>query len=258
MSKTPILQMNNISKTYGTVTALKNVDLTLYPSEVLGLVGDNGAGKTTLIKILLGLVSPDSGEILLDGKKIKIKSPRDARMMGLEPVYQDTALVGLMNVSRNFFLARELVKKIGPIAWLDQKAMRKKSMDFLNDIGVHVRSANELVMTLSGGERQSIAIGRAIYFGAKLLVLDEPTAALSVKETNKVLHYIQEARKRGLSVIFITHNIYHVHSVADRFTVLDRAKKIGDYKKEDVTPEEIMHIISTGDTSKTQSTTPSK
>ncbi len=242
-SQPPLLRMEKINKRFGRVTALTDVNLTLNAGEVLGLLGDNGAGKSTLIKILVGLLKPDSGKIFFKGEEVSFKSPWDSRAHGIETVYQDMGLVNPMSVTRNFFLGKELTYKIGPFKILDLKKMREISAEFLNDIGVHIGSGDEPVSSLSGGERQSIAIARAIHFEASLLALDEPTAALSIKESTKVLEYVLEAKARGIAVIFITHNIYHVHSVADRFTVLDRGAKVSDYNKNDVTPEFIMKVI---------------
>ncbi len=242
-----IVKMVGISKRFGTVQALKNVDFTVKHQEVVGLVGDNGAGKSTLIKVLTGVCTPDSGEIYFEGKKEHIDSPKKARDMGIETVYQHLALIDLMSISRNFFLGREPTKKFaGFCNFLDKKKIDEISERALKDIGVKVRDVDEEVSILSGGERQSVAIGRSIFFGAKLLVLDEPTAALSIKESHKVLDYVTDARERGLSVIFITHNIYHVYSVADRFTILEHGERIGDFNKDEVSAEDIIEIVRTG------------
>ncbi len=244
MMEMPLVEMKGIVKNFGRVQALRGVDFTVGKNEIVGLLGDNGAGKSTLIKILVGFYQPDEGEIYFEGKKVSFSSPKDARAMGIETVYQDLALVELMSIARNFFLGRELTYKIGPFEFLDKRRMNKIAKEVLTDIGVRVRDVNEAVSFLSGGERQAIAIGRAIHFGAKLLILDEPTAALSIKETQRVLELILEAKSRGLSVVFITHNIYHVYEVADRFTLLEHGKKVGDFRKEEVTPQDIMNIIS--------------
>lgn len=242
----PLVKMVNISKSFGTVQALKNVDFDVGYQEVMGLVGDNGAGKSTLIKILTGVFPPDTGEIYFEGKKVQIRSPREARDLGIETVYQDLALISLMSISRNFFLGRELVTNIGPFRFLDKRRMDKIVREVLTEIGIKVRSPDEPVAVLSGGERQSVAIGRALHFGAKLLILDEPTSALSVRETHKVLDFILQAKERGLSIIFITHNIYHVYSVADRFTILEHGRKVATFRKDDVSAEEIIEIIRSG------------
>jgi len=240
---TPIVRMEKITKRFGTITALDGVDFTVYRHEVVGLLGDNGAGKSTLIKCLTGVYTPDGGRIYFEGKPVEISSPREARALGIETCYQDLALVNQMSIMRNFYLGRELVRRIGPIRWLDIREMNRRAKEALRDIGIEIRSPSEKVDKLSGGERQSIAIGRAKYFGAKLLILDEPTSALSVAETRKVLSYTQAAKERGLGVIFITHNVSHVYQVADRFTILRRGQLVGTYEKGEVTEDDIADLI---------------
>lgn len=242
----PLVRMVNISKNFGTVQALKNVDFDVGYQEVMGLVGDNGAGKSTLIKILTGVFPPDTGEIYFEGKKVEIRSPKEARDLGIETVYQDLALIPLMSISRNFFLGREPVVQVGPFRFMDKRKMDATVKKVLSEIGINVRSPEEPVAILSGGERQSVAIGRALHFGAKLLILDEPTSALSVRETHKVLDFILEAKERGLSIIFITHNIYHVYSVADRFTILEHGRKVATFKRTEVSAQDIIEIIRSG------------
>lgn len=242
-----LIEMKEIFKHFGTVTALKNVNFHIQNQEIVGLVGDNGAGKSTLIKILTGVFPPDSGEIYFEGRKIKLNSPRIARDLGIETVHQNLALIDLMSIARNFFLGREPVRSLGGVInILDKSKIEDVTERVLRDIGINVRSVDEEVSILSGGERQSVAIGRAIHFGAKLLVLDEPTAALSIKESQKVLDYVLEARERGLSVIFITHNIYHVYSVADRFTILEHGQKLGDFRKDEVCTDDLIEVIRSG------------
>jgi len=238
-----LVEMRGIKKSFGRVQALKGVDFHVRRQEIVGLLGDNGAGKSTLIKILVGYHQPDEGEIYFEGKRVFFKSPWDSRKVGIETVYQDLALVNLMPIWRNFFLGREIIRRIGPVKVLDVGKMKKIAREVLRDIGIFIRSPDETVAFLSGGERQAVAIARAIHFGAKLLILDEPTAALSVGETRKVLEHILEAKKQGISVIFITHNIYHVYEVADRLVLLEKGEKIGDYDKKAVTPEKVMDII---------------
>jgi simple sugar transport system ATP-binding protein len=242
-----LVEMKGISKRFGSVQALKNVDFSVKYNEVIGLVGDNGAGKSTLIKILTGVFPSTEGEYYFEGKKSVIDSPGRARDFGIETVYQNLALIDLMSISRNFFLGREPVKKFaGLIPFLDKENINKVTHKALDEVGIKVRSVDEEVSFLSGGERQAVAIGRAIYFGAKLLVLDEPTAALSIKESQKVLDYVLGAKNRGLSVIFITHNIYHVYSVADRFTILEHGEKLGDFRKDEVCTEDLIEVIRSG------------
>jgi simple sugar transport system ATP-binding protein len=238
-----MIKMVQIVKQFGTITALKGVDFEVDGGEVRALLGDNGAGKSTLIKVLTGVYPPTSGTIYFEGRPIQIHSPRDARAIGIETVYQDLALVNLMSISRNFFLGRELVKKIGPLSWLDMHAMNEQCRQSLTDIGIEIRSPSERVGSLSGGERQSIAIGRGVHFGAKVLILDEPTSALSVGETRKVLKYIENARERGLAVIFITHNVNHVHMVADSYTIIRHGQNVGTYYKGELTQEDIADLI---------------
>jgi len=241
----PLVEMIGISKSFGHVQALKNVDFHVGYSEVVGLVGDNGAGKSTLIKILMGIHHADKGEIYFEGRRVAFSSAAEARAAGIEAVYQDLGLVNTMNITRNFFLGKELVR-YGRLGVLDRRQMDKTCLEYLTSLGIGIRSPNEAVLFLSGGERQAISIARSMYFGAKLLVLDEPTAALSIKEAQKVLDFIVDVKKRGLSVIFITHNIYHVYSVADRFTILEKGINLGDVPRKDVTEEQIMRAISTG------------
>ena len=240
---TPVVRMENIVKRFGTITALDGVDFTVKQREVVGLLGDNGAGKSTLIKVLTGVHTPTSGRIFFEGKEVSIPSPREARELGIETCYQDLALVPLMSITRNFFLGRELVRRVGPFPFLNVREMDEQASEALKHIGIHIRSPNEKVGKLSGGERQSIAIGRARYFGAKLLILDEPTSALSVGETHKVLTYTTNAKERGLSVIFITHNVGHVYQVADRFTIIRRGKLVGTYTRDEVNEDDIADLI---------------
>ena len=239
----PLVFMKNIAMRFGRVVALDGVDFVVERQEIMALVGDNGAGKSTLIKILTGVYRPTSGEIYLDGEPVEIDSPQDARALGIETVYQDLALVNTMSIGRNFFLGHEPTRRIGPLPWLDMRTIADQTRDSLANIGIQIRSASDKVGTLSGGERQSIAIGRAVHFGVKLLILDEPTSALSVAETRKVLDYTLNAKERGMSVIFISHNVHHVMSVADRYTILRHAKKVGTYVKGDVSFDDISDLI---------------
>jgi simple sugar transport system ATP-binding protein len=238
-----VVEMKNIVKRFGTVEALRGVDFKVKKGEVRALMGDNGAGKSTLIKVLTGVYPPTGGEIFLDGQRVEIGSPADARALGIETVYQDLALVPLMSIWRNFFLGRELTTNLGPIKWLHRAEMRDQCREALRDIGIEIRSAEEKVGKLSGGERQSIAIGRAIHFGAKLLILDEPTSALSVGETNKVLSYIENAKAAGLPVIFITHNVTHIYQVSDSYTIIRHGLKVGTYQKGELSQKDIADLI---------------
>ncbi len=237
----PLLYAKDIHKSFGPVAALRGVTMAVGRGEVVGLLGDNGAGKSTLAKILVGLYRPDRGELYFEGRRVNFRSPRDARMHGIEIVYQDLALVEDLPIYRNLFLGREPRRALG---MLDIEAMKREAEKLLREIGINVRRPDDIVRRLSGGERQAIAIARAVKFGAKLVILDEPTAALSVKETEFVLDYIGRLRDRGISVIFITHNIFHVYAVADRFVILEHGSKIADLEKRCVErPETIVDII---------------
>ncbi len=245
--KKSLVRMVNISKSFGKVKALREVDFEVGYQEIVGLVGDNGAGKSTLIKILTGVFPPDEGEIYFEGKRVFLRSPKEARDLGIETVYQHLALIDLMSVTRNVFLGREIVHKfLGLLPVLDMKKMQRVTEEALSDLGIKLQSVDEKIANLSGGQRQAVAIGRAVHFGAKLLILDEPTAALSIRECHKVLDQIVEAKAKGLSVIFITHNIYHVYSVADKFTLLDHGVKLGDFSRGEVTAEDIIEMVRTG------------
>lgn len=247
LEKEEILRVINIWKTFGKVIALKGVSFSLNKGEIMGLLGDNGAGKSTLAKIIMGVFPPDKGEIIYLGKRVNWSSPRDARAAGIEMVFQELALIDLMNIPRNFFLAKEYTKKmIKLFRFLDLKKMNEDALKTISEIGVNIKNPAVRVAALSGGEKQSVAIGRAIYFGAKLLLLDEPTANLSIKEAHKVLDMIKNLKEKGVSIIFITHNIHHVYEVADKFLVLDRGSKIAEYYKKDVTPEDIIETIRSG------------
>ena len=239
----PLVYMENITRRFGLIAALRDVYFTVNRGEIVGLLGDNGAGKSTLIKVLTGIHIPTEGQIYFEGEPVHIPSPKVARALGIETVYQDLALVNLMSISRNFFLGHEPTTGIGPFKFLDKEQMNEGTIHALGDIGIEIRRPEEEVLRMSGGERQSIAIGRAKYFGSKLLILDEPTSALSVGETEKVLSYTREAKKAGMGVIFITHNITHVYQVADRFTIISHGQKVGDFMKAEVDEQEISRMI---------------
>jgi simple sugar transport system ATP-binding protein len=245
-ASTPLVDMRGIVKQFGSVEALRGVDFRVDKQEIVGLLGDNGAGKSTLIKILTGVHTPTRGQIYFEGQPVSIDSPAAARSIGIETVYQDLALVPLMSIARNFWLGQEIVHRYGPLKVLDKKKMSETAKEALLDIGIRIRSADEPVGMMSGGERQSIAIGRAVYFGKKLLILDEPTSALSVKQTGEVLNYTRRAKERGMSVIFITHNIAHVHEVADRFTIIRGGRKVGDFYKHEVSEMEVANMVMSG------------
>lgn len=243
-----ILQLEDVSKFFGPVIALGGVTLRLRRGEVHCLLGDNGAGKSTLIKTLAGVHAPDKGDYLLEGKPVRFASPREALDVGIGTVYQDLALVPLMSVARNFFMGREPVKKIfGLLPVMDHEFAAHTAREKLTEMGIRIRDANQMIGTMSGGEKQCLAIARAIYFGAKVLILDEPTAALGVKQSANVLKLIAKARARGISVIFITHNVNHAYPIGDSFTLLNRGKSLGTYLKKDVSKDEVLDMMAGGE-----------
>jgi simple sugar transport system ATP-binding protein len=241
-----ILELKNVSRYFGSVIALKDINMQIKLGEVHCLLGDNGAGKSTLIKTLAGVHEPSEGEFLMDGKPTDFSSPRGALDAGIATVYQDLALVNLMSVTRNFFMGREITKKWGPFSVFDTEKANEIARAGLAEMGIDVRDPEHPIGTMSGGERQCLAIARAIHFGAKVLILDEPTAALGVKQSANVLKVVARARSRGLAVILITHNVHHAYPVADRFTLLNRGKSLGTWLKSDVSREEILEMMAGG------------
>ncbi len=246
MPDAPLIEVRDIVKTFGSVIALNGVSMTVRRGEVLCLLGDNGAGKSTLIKTLAGVHRPTGGEYLVDGKPVAFRSPRDALDAGIATVYQDLAMIPLMSVTRNFFMGREPTRGIWPIRRVDFASAHRITREEMARIGIDVRDPHQAVGTLSGGERQCVAIARAVYFGAQVLILDEPTSALGVAQTSMVLKYIHLVRSRGLGVIFITHNVRHAHVVGDRFTVLNRGRTLGTYEKSDIAIEELQNLMAGG------------
>src|SRR5438874_10072772 len=242
----PLIEVQHVSKIFGSVIALKDISMRVQAGEVMCLLGDNGAGKSTLIKILSGVHQPSEGRYLFEGKEMHFSSPRDALGMGIATVYQDLAMIPLMGISRNFFLGSEPTKGWGLFRRFDVKNADRVTREELAKMGIQVRETSQPVGTLSGGERQSVAIARAVYFGAKVLILDEPTAALGVKEASVVLRYIAQARARGLGVVFITHNVHHAYPIGDRFTLLNRGRSYGTFKKSEVTREEVVGMMAGG------------
>jgi simple sugar transport system ATP-binding protein len=238
----PLVKLIGAGKRYGAVIALHDINLEVGANEVTCVLGDNGAGKSTLIKIIAGLHQPSSGTYEVEGTPVSFSSPREALERGIATVYQDLAVVALMPVWRNFFLGNEVRK--GPR--MDIAAMKKMCKDELLAMGIDLRDVDQPIGTLSGGERQCVAISRAVHFGAKVLILDEPTAALGVKQSGVVLKYIIQARERGLGVIFITHNPHHAYPVGDRFLLLNRGASIGNYEKSQVTREELTGLMAGG------------
>lgn len=246
-TREPILEVRNISKLFGSVIALSNVSAKVYPGEVTCLLGDNGAGKSTLIKILSGVHQPTEGEYYFEGKPVQFNSPREALAHGIATVYQDLSLIPLMPIWRNFFLGLEPTKGWGPFKRFDIAFAKRTVREELRKMGIDIRDPGQAVGTMSGGERQSIAIARAVYFGAKVLILDEPTAALGVKQAGVVLKYVVQAKTRGLGVIFITHNPHHAYAVGDRFIVLKRGKTLGIWRKDEIEREELIRAMSGAD-----------
>ncbi len=241
-----ILELKNVSRYFGSVIALKDINMQIKLGEVHCLLGDNGAGKSTLIKTLAGVHEPSEGEFLMNAEPTAFSSPRDALDAGIATVYQDLALVNLMSVTRNFFMGREITKKWGPFSVFDTEKANEIARAGLAEMGIDVRDPEHPIGTMSGGERQCLAIARAIHFGAKVLILDEPTAALGVKQSANVLKVVARARARGLAVILITHNVHHAYPVADRFTLLNRGKSLGTWLKSDVSREEILEMMAGG------------
>jgi simple sugar transport system ATP-binding protein len=243
---TPLLEVRNLSKYFGNVIALKDVSTVVNAGEVTCVLGDNGAGKSTLIKILSGVHEHSEGELLLEGSTIRFSSPREAKEAGIATVYQDLATVPLMAIWRNFFLGSEPTVGSGPLRRIDIRQAKRIMREEMAKMGIDVRDPDQMVGTLSGGERQAVAIARAVYFGAKMLILDEPTSALGVKQSGVVLRYIVQARNHGLGVIFITHNPHHAYPVGDRFVVLNRGKMLGAWDKAGISRDELVRMMAGG------------
>ncbi|MFI5013877.1 MAG: ATP-binding cassette domain-containing protein [Hyphomicrobiales bacterium] len=243
---TPFVRCENLSKWYGGVLALKDVSVEFgRGAEIVGLVGDNGAGKSTLIKILSGAHQADQGRIVVEGQAVRIRSPRDSMNAGIETIYQYTAMVPAMSIARNIFIGRELVKgpRLFGMGYLDRAVMARIAVDALAKVDLHLRSPETPVEELSGGERQGVAIARAIHFRSKMLILDEPTNHLSVKETNKVLEFVVQLREQGISSIFISHNLHHVYPISDRVVVMARGEKIADVERSQTSVEDLTRMI---------------
>ena len=238
----PLVRLTDAGKNYGNILALQGVTLEVSGGEVTCVLGDNGAGKSTLIKIIAGLHQHSEGTYEVEGQPVRFTSPREALNHGIATVYQDLAVVPLMPVWRNFFLGNEVRK--GPR--MDIGFMRRTTRKEMLDMGIDLRDVDQPIGTLSGGERQCVAISRAVYFGAKVLILDEPTAALGVKQSGVVLKYILQARERGLGVVFITHNPHHAYPVGDRFLLLKRGRVLGYYRKNEVTRDELTGLMAGG------------
>jgi simple sugar transport system ATP-binding protein len=241
-----LIETRKLSKYFGSVIAIKDISMLVNPGKVTCLLGDNGAGKSTLIKTLSGVYEPSEGEYLCDGEEMHLKSPRDALARGIATVYQDLAMIPLLSIWRNFFLGSEPTKGWGPLRRFDVKRAKEITREELSKMGIDIRDPEQAVGTLSGGERQSLAIARAVYFGARVLILDEPTSALGVKQSGVVLKYTRAAADRGLGVIFITHNPNHAYPVGDRFLLLNRGHSLGDFAKEEISRDELIRMMAGG------------
>jgi D-xylose transport system ATP-binding protein len=241
---TPVLELRGITKTFGSVEALSDVDLEVRQGEVMALVGDNGAGKSTLIKTIAGIHAADSGEILFEGNTVSVSGPKDAARLGIEVVYQDLALCDNLDVVQNMFLGREAHN---PVQVLREPVMEQRTAETLKSLAVTtIRSVRQPVATLSGGQRQSVAVARAVMWNSKLVILDEPTAALGVAQTEQVLALVKRLGEQGLAVILISHNLHDIFAVADRITVLRLGRNAGLYERRATTQQEVVHAITAG------------
>jgi len=243
MLEEPLVKMESICKFFGPVRALDKVDFYVGRSEIVGLVGDNGAGKSTLVKVLSGIYPPDEGRIYLEGRRVEFSSPSQARMLGIETIYQDLALVEDLPIYRNIFLGKEPLKRFGIFSILDERKMKEESEKVLKLLKINIRSVDVPVKYLSGGQRQSVAIARAVYYRAKLLLMDEPTTALGAAEVESVLELIRNVKKEGRSIVIISHNLPMILSVCDRVTVLRKGKVVGNKYTKDLTIEELTDMI---------------
>lgn len=242
----PIIKLENIEKHFGNVIALNGVSFDVRPGECHCLLGDNGAGKSTFIKTMSGVYKPTRGSIAFEGAPMNFASPRDAMEAGIATVFQDLAMIPLMSISRNFFMGREPKKGWGPFARFDLETANAVTMAEMRKMGINLRAPDQAVGTLSGGERQTVAIARAVYFGAKVLILDEPTSALGVRQTSNVLATIARVRSQGVGVVFISHNVRHALAVGDRFTVLNRGRTLGTAKRGEISPEALQDLMAGG------------
>ena len=247
MDKKPLIELKNVVKKFGSFTALNGVSLDVYPGEVHALLGDNGAGKSTLIKVLSGVHLMTSGEIKVDGETVNFSTPRQASDAGIGTVYQDLALNALTSVTRNFFLGREIKKGLGPFGLMQMDEMDRITIEEMSKIGINISNPNQPVGTMSGGQRQTLAIARAIYFGAKILILDEPTSALGQKQQMEVLKTIKKVQRLGnIAIILITHNEIHARLIADRYTFLSLGEVIGSGLSSELGGEDVKRLMSGG------------
>ncbi|MCB1499039.1 MAG: sugar ABC transporter ATP-binding protein [Bauldia sp.] len=248
MDAAPILELRDVTKAFAGTTALHGVSIRVEPGRIVCLLGDNGAGKSTLIKVLSGYHQPTSGQILLDGREIRFAGPRDARKRGIATVHQDVGSIPLMSVGRNFFLGAELTKGVRPFHHLDTRNANRIAIEQMQRFGItRITDGDQLVGTMSGGERQVLAISRAMYFGARVLILDEPTSALGVKEASYVLRMVSQARAEGVGIVFITHNASHAMAVGDRFTVLIQGRVAAEFARGEKAREEVINLMAGGE-----------
>lgn len=248
MTSPPLVEMRGISKSFGPVRALARVDLELHAEEILGLVGDNAAGKSTLMKILAGVFPPDEGEIRLEGQRVEFATPRQAREHGIEMVFQDFALAPNLDVAGNVFLAREVTRRLlGPLRVLDRRRMAAEALRAIDRLRIDIKSPGEKVQYLSGGQRQAVAIARATIFNARLVVMDEPTASLSVAAIEEVLALIRQLRSRGIAIVLISHRLQDVFSVADRIVVLKLGRRVAVRRPQETTIDEIIRLMVVGE-----------
>jgi D-xylose transport system ATP-binding protein len=249
VSDTPILELRGISKSFGAVQALYEVDFHVSSGEVMALVGDNGAGKSTLIKCIAGIYSVDSGEISFEGQPVSIHGPKDAARLGIEVVYQDLALADNLDVVQNMFLGRE--ELTGPLRSLDELTMEKRANDTLASLSVTtIQSVRQTVAGLSGGQRQSVAVAKAVMWNSRVVILDEPTAALGVAQTRQVLDLVKRLGQQGLAVVLVSHNLHDIFEVADTITVLRLGQNVAEYKRSEVTQTQVVEAITAGKLSK--------
>jgi len=243
LETTPIIELKDVSKHFGGIQALRGVSLDLYEGEILGIVGHNGAGKSTLIKVLSGAYTADSGKIYYEGREVEIKSPRDSKALNIETIYQNLALADNLNVPANLFLGREIRNRAGV---LDESRMEAETLKMLERLNLKIKSLKVRVVKLSGGQRQCIAIGRAVYFKAKILIMDEPTAALGVEETERVHALMQQLKNEGIAIILISHDLHDVFGLSDRIAVMKNGALVGVKKTHETTKEEILSMIILG------------
>ncbi len=237
------LELREVGKRFGSIVALESVSFGVGPGEVVGLLGDNGAGKSTTVKIISGYHRPSSGQVYWEGQPVEMESPEQARNLGIQTVYQDLALIDTLSIARNFFLGAEPTRRLGPLRLLDLGEMHRRTSDMLHEIGIKDLDPTTPVVDLSGGERQAVAVGRSYYFGGKLLILDEPTAALSVKQTQRIFDIVEEVKARGTSVIIIEHNMFHAHRFSDRLVIIRHGRVYGDYLKGEIAVSDLERIL---------------